>query len=146
MKKEFVLAFNEVLEDRQLPKDVVMEALEAAMVSAYRKAVNASTAQQIEARIDDDTGEVTIAAEKEVVDVVQDDRTEVTLEVAREVDPETEIGNLVLVDSTPENFGRVAAQTARQVSASASSTILISSIDPASLDDSAATRCWVRNT
>lgn len=115
MKKEFVLAFNEVLEDRQLPKDVVMEALEAAMVSAYRKAVNASTAQQIEARIDDDTGEVTIAAEKEVVDVVQDDRTEVTLEVAREVDPETEIGNLVLVDSTPDNFGRVAAQTARQV-------------------------------
>jgi N utilization substance protein A len=115
MKKEFVLAFNEVLEDRQLPRDVVMEALEAAMVSAYRKAVNASTAQQIVARIDPDSGEVTIAAEKEVVDVVQDDRTEVTLEDALKVDPETELGNLVIVDSTPENFGRVAAQTARQV-------------------------------
>ncbi|MDX1436187.1 MAG: transcription termination factor NusA [Anaerolineales bacterium] len=115
MKKEFVLAFNEVLEDRQLPRDVVMEALEAAMVSAYRKAVNASTAQQIVANIDSDTGEVTIAAEKEVVDIVHDERTEVTLEDARVVDPETEIGNLVIVDSTPENFGRVAAQTARQV-------------------------------
>jgi N utilization substance protein A len=115
MKKEFVLAFNEVLEDRQLPKDVVMEALEAAMISAYRKAVNASTAQQIVANIDSDTGEVTIAAEKEVVDVVQDDRTEVTLADAQVVDPDTEIGNLVIVESTPENFGRVAAQTARQV-------------------------------
>jgi transcription termination/antitermination protein NusA len=115
MKKEFVLAFNEVLEDRQLPKDVVMEALEAAMVSAYRKAVNASNAQQIVARIDPETGEVQIAAEKEVVDVVQDDRTEVAIEDARQVDPETEIGSLVIVDSTPENFGRVAAQTARQV-------------------------------
>jgi N utilization substance protein A len=115
MKKEFVLAFNEVLEDRQLPRDVVMEALEAAMVSAYRKAVNASTAQQIVARIDPETGEVTIAAEKEVVDVVQDDRTEVTLEEARKFDPETELGGLVIVDTTPENFGRVAAQTARQV-------------------------------
>jgi N utilization substance protein A len=115
MKNEFMLAFNEVLEEKGLPKNVVLEALEAAMVSAYRRAVNASNAQLVEAKIDPETGEVTVFAEKEVVDSVQDDRTEVTLTKAREIDPNTELGGMVVVESTPTNFGRVAAQTARQV-------------------------------
>ena len=115
MKNEFTLAFNEVLEDKQLPKEVVMEALEAAMVSAYRRAVNASNAQLVEAKIDPETGKVAIFAEKEVVDSVQDPRTEVALEEARKVDPEAEVGSIVTVESTPDDFGRVAAQTARQV-------------------------------
>lgn len=115
MKKEFALAFNEVLEDKQLPKEVVVEALEAAMVSAYRKTVTASSAQQIQATFDLETGDVQIFAEKEVVEDVQDERTEVLLEVARKYEAEAEIGDVVIVDSTPEDFGRVAAQTARQV-------------------------------
>ncbi len=115
MKNEFELAFNEVLEDRQLPKDVVLEALEAAMVSAYRRAVNASNAQHVEASIDLETGHVSIYAEKEVVENVQDDRTEVLLAEALEVDANTSPGEMVIVETTPENFGRVAAQTARQV-------------------------------
>ncbi len=115
MKNEFTLAFNEVLEDKQLPRPVVMEALEAAMISAYRKAVNASTAQQVVAKIDPDDGRVLIYAEKEVVDTVHDQRTEVALEDAKKVDPEAEIGEMVIVETTPRNFGRVAAQTARQV-------------------------------
>jgi len=115
MKNEFMLAFNEVLEEKGLPKSVVMEALEAAMVSAYRRAVNASQAQLVEAKINPETGEVTVFAEKEVVDSIQDDRTEVLLEEARRVDPNAELGDMVVVESTPGNFGRVAAQTARQV-------------------------------
>jgi N utilization substance protein A len=115
MKNEFVLAFNEVIEDKQLPREVILEALEAAMVSAYRRAVNASNAQQIEASVDIETGKVTIYAEKEVVDAVQDARTEVALKDARKVNKETAIGEMVVVESTPRNFGRVAAQTARQV-------------------------------
>jgi N utilization substance protein A len=115
MKNEFVLAFNEVLEEKQLPKDVVLEALEAAMVSAYRRAVNASNAQHVEARIDQDTGKVLIFAEKEITDTVQDPRTEVTLKEAVKVDPEAKLGGMVIVETTPRNFGRVAAQTARQV-------------------------------
>jgi N utilization substance protein A len=82
MKNEFVLAFNEVIEEKQLPKDVVLDALKTAMVSAYRRAVNASNAQRIEADIDIETGKVVITAEKEIVESVQDDRTEVTLEDA----------------------------------------------------------------
>jgi N utilization substance protein A len=115
MKNEFALAFNEVLEDKQLPREVVLEALEAAMVSAYRRAVNASNAQLIEANVDPETGKVAIYAEKEVVEVVQDERTEVSLEDAIKVDKDAEIGSMVTVETTPRDFGRVAAQTARQV-------------------------------
>ena len=115
MKNEFVLAFNEVLEEKQLPKDIVLEALQAAMVSAYRRAVNASNAQHVEATVDSETGMVKIYAEKEVVDSVQDERTEVTLKDALKVDSEAKVGSMVVVETTPKNFGRVAAQTARQV-------------------------------
>jgi N utilization substance protein A len=115
MKNEFVLAFNEVLEEKQLPKEVVLDALAAAMVSAYRRAVNASNAQHVDAKVDPDTGKVVIFAEKEVVDSVQDPRTEVTLRDAQKVEPEAKLGSMVIVESTPHNFGRVAAQTARQV-------------------------------
>jgi len=115
MKNEFALAFNEVIEDKQLPKEIILQALESAMVSAYRRAVNASTAQLVEAKIDSDSGKVSIFAEKEVVDAVQDDRTEVALEEARKIKEDAELGSMVVVECTPHDFGRVAAQTARQV-------------------------------
>ena len=91
MKSEFVLAFNEVLEEKQLPRDVIVQALESAMVSAYRKAVTASAAQHVEAKLDLETGKFVIYAEKEVVDSVVDDRTEVLLEEARKVFPPTSL-------------------------------------------------------
>ncbi len=115
MKSEFTLAFNEVVEDRQLSRDVILEALESALVSAYRRAVNASSAQLVEAKVNMDTGEVEIYAEKEVVEDVQEERTEVLLSEAQKVEPEANLGDMVVVETTPENFGRVAAQTARQV-------------------------------
>ncbi|HSJ85604.1 MAG TPA: NusA N-terminal domain-containing protein, partial [Anaerolineales bacterium] len=65
-KNEFALAFNEVIEEKQLSKDVILGAIESAMVSAYRRAVNASTAQHVEAKIDPETGRVLVFAEKEV--------------------------------------------------------------------------------
>jgi len=115
MKSEFSLAFNEITERFGLSRDTVMAALEAAMVSAYRRSVNASTAQQIEARIASDTGEVQVFAEKEIVDAVENPLTEVTLEEALRFDPNAVMGGMTLVDSTPKDFGRVAAQTAKQV-------------------------------
>lgn len=115
MKSEFTLAFNEITERFGLSQDTVMEALEAAMVSAYRRSVNASTAQNVEAKIDPETGEVSVYAEKEVVDSVENPQTEVALDIARAVDPQVEPGGMLLVESTPKDFGRVAAQTAKQV-------------------------------
>ena len=113
MKNEFNLAFNEVLEEKQLPKEVILGALESAMVSAYRRAVNASSAQHVEAKVDPETGKVMVFAEKEVVEDVQDERTEVSLQNARKVNPTIQLGDMAIVESTPSNFGRVAAQTAR---------------------------------
>ncbi|HLE72673.1 MAG TPA: transcription termination factor NusA [Anaerolineales bacterium] len=115
MKKEFSLAFNEVLDDKQLPREVILQAVKDALVQAYRKTLNASQAQFIDAQIDEQTGEVHIFAEKEVVEEVQDDRTEVALDAAHNVDPKAGLGDIVIVESTPDNFGRVAAQTARQM-------------------------------
>ncbi|HLF73933.1 MAG TPA: transcription termination factor NusA [Anaerolineales bacterium] len=114
-KNEFALAFNEVLEEKQLSKEIILGAIESAMVSAYRRAVNASTAQHVEAKIDPETGKVLIYAEKEVVEDVQEPKTEVLLEEARQVNPEAQLGDMVVVETTPADFGRVAAQTARQV-------------------------------
>ncbi|RPJ16277.1 MAG: transcription termination/antitermination protein NusA, partial [Chloroflexi bacterium] len=114
-KNEFALAFNEVLEEKQLSKEIILGAIESAMVSAYRRAVNASTAQHVEAKIDPDTGKVMVFAEKEVVEDVQEPKTEVLLEDAHKVNPEAQLGDMVVVETTPADFGRVAAQTARQV-------------------------------
>ncbi len=114
MKSEFALAFNEILEDKGLPREVIMGAINSAMVSAYRKSVGASTAQEIRVDFDLDKGTMAVFAEKEVTDEIYDNRTEVLLDEARKVDPECQLGDLVMVESTPENFGRIAAQTARQ--------------------------------
>jgi transcription termination/antitermination protein NusA len=114
-KNEFAVAFNDVLEEKQLPREIILQALESAMVSAYRRAVMASSAQHVEAKVDPETGQVTIYAEKEVVEDVQDVRTEVKLEDARKVNPEAQLNDMAVVESTPKDFGRVAAQTARQV-------------------------------
>ncbi len=115
MKTEFALAFNEITERFGLPAETVMEALEAAMVSAYRRSVNASSAQIVEVKIGSEEGEVEVLVEKEAVEEVQNEQTEVTLTRAREFDPEAELGDMVMVESTPADFGRVAAQTAKQV-------------------------------
>ena len=115
MKTEFALAFKQVINDKNLPEEIIVEALQDAMVSAYRRAVNASSAQKVEAEIDLESGEVTVFVEKEVVEDIQDNRTEVLIEEARKVNPDTQLGDLEMVESTPEDFGRVAAQTARQV-------------------------------
>lgn len=116
MRSEFILAFNEICEERGLAKDVVFEALETALASAYRRNVNVSNLQDVRVEIDQRTGEPTIFAEKEVVDSIFDHRTEVLLEEARSQGHEdAQLGDTVMVVSTPRNFGRIAAQTAKQV-------------------------------
>ena len=116
MKSEFILAFNEICESRGLPKEDVFEALKTALVSAYRRDANLSSNQGVTVEIDPRTGEPTIFTEKEVVDDVLDHRTEVALVAARKEGHTTaELGDVVMIDSTTESFGRIAAQTAKQV-------------------------------
>jgi len=115
MKSEFALAFNEITERFGLPEGTVMETLEAAMISAYRRSTYASSAQNVEVKINPETGEVRVYAEKEVVEKVENPSTEVTLKEAHKFEPDAELGGVVMVESTPKNFGRVAAQSAKQV-------------------------------
>ncbi|TEU00324.1 MAG: transcription termination/antitermination protein NusA [Anaerolineales bacterium] len=115
MKSEFALAFNEITERFSLPAETVMEALEAAMISAYRRSVNASSAQNVEVKILPESGGVEVFVEKEAVEEVENEQTEVALEIALDFNPEAELGDMVMVESTPTDFGRVAAQTAKQV-------------------------------
>ena len=115
MKSEFALAFNEITERFNLPAETVMEALEAAMISAYRRSVNASSAQNVEVKILPESGGIEVFVEKEAVEEVENEQTEVVLAIAQNFDPEAELGDMVMVESTPTDFGRVAAQTAKQV-------------------------------
>lgn len=117
MINEFLTAFNEIVEMRSLPQDVILEALQTALVTAYRRDTGASQAQRIEARIDPATGRARIFVEKEVTDQVITPETEVTLEKARFYNPEAELGDTVMVqiEHTTKKFGRIAAQTAKQV-------------------------------
>ena len=116
MKNEFLLAFNEICESRGLSKETVIDALKTALVSAYRRNTNVSNSQMVSVDIDPRTGEPTIYAEKEVVDELIDERTSITIEDAHRAGfTEAEMGEMIMVDSTPRDFGRIAAQTAKQV-------------------------------
>ncbi|MDH4137145.1 MAG: transcription termination factor NusA, partial [Anaerolineae bacterium] len=113
MKNDFIIAINQVCSERQLSKEVVLEAVEAALISAYKR--NFGSAQTIVARIDPETGKAQVYAEKEVVEEVRDQKSEILLAEAQEIDPNAEVGQTILIESTPRDFGRIAAQTAKQV-------------------------------
>jgi N utilization substance protein A len=115
MKSEFLLAFNEICSDRGLPRAVVLDAVEKALVSAYRRNTDTNTVENVTAEIDPSTGEARIYVQKEVVEEVADPAWEISLPEARTIDPDAELGELVTVEDTPDNFGRIAAQTAKQV-------------------------------
>jgi N utilization substance protein A len=117
MKSEFEVAFNEIMESRALPQETVLEALSTALVSAYRRDAGIGSSQSVEANIDPVSGRPRLMVEKEVVDEVQDNRTEVDLETARYFNPEAQYGDMVMVqvEGTTKKFGRIAAQTAKQV-------------------------------
>jgi N utilization substance protein A len=115
MKSEFLLAFNQICSERGLPAEVVLDALRTALVSAYRRDASVSTAQNVSVEIDEQTGQAAIYVEKEAVLDVRSPDTEVALEIARKIDPQVSPNETVMVESTPKDFGRIAAQTAKQV-------------------------------
>jgi N utilization substance protein A len=114
MKSDFLLAITQLSAEKNLPKDVVLTAVEAALVSAYKKD-NFATNQNIAVKINPNTGQVEVWAEKNVVEVPSDRRYEITLDEAQKVKPDTQIGDAIMVEATPRNAGRIAAQTAKQV-------------------------------
>ncbi|MDL2318289.1 transcription termination factor NusA [Eubacteriales bacterium OttesenSCG-928-A19] len=117
MNREVIEAATLLAKEKGIDKDVLFGAIEEALKSAYRKNFkkNAPNAQNVDVSIDRDTGAVQVFARKIVVEEVEDDSTEISLLEARLVQPSFEVGDIVRVEVTPGNFGRVAAQTAKQV-------------------------------
>ena len=107
-----MVAINQVCHERQLPVEVVLEAVEVALVNAYKRNYGGNS---VSAKIDQETGTLTILVDKEVVEEVVDDKNEISLEEARKINPEAQIGDVVQVENTPASFGRIAAQTTKQV-------------------------------
>jgi N utilization substance protein A len=114
MKSDFLLAITQLSAEKNLPKEVVIAAVEAALVSAYRKD-NFAPNQNVSVKISLSSGKVQVWAEKMVVERVQDARAEISLDEARRVKADAKIGDPVMVEATPHNAGRIAAQTAKQV-------------------------------
>ena len=113
MKNDFLVAITQLCNERSLPKEIVIDAVEQALVSAYKR--NFGGGQNISANIDATTGKVRIFAAKTILDEVQDPKAEITLPEAQIVDPMAQIGGIIQIETTPDDFGRIAAQTAKQV-------------------------------
>jgi N utilization substance protein A len=114
MKSDFVLAITQLSAEKNLPREVVLGAVEAALESAYRRD-NFAPNQEVSVRIDPASGKVQVWAEKTVVEQPQDPRCEITLDAARKIRADAEVGDVVSVEATPRGAGRIAAQTAKQV-------------------------------
>lgn len=113
MSAELIHALEQIEKERGINKEVIIEAIEVALVTAYRR--NFGSATNVEVYIDRLTGDVRVFALKKIVDEVNDPSTEISLEQANQFDPEFAVGDVVEVEVTPRKFGRIAAQTAKQV-------------------------------
>ncbi|MBU3851631.1 MAG: transcription termination factor NusA [Candidatus Paralactobacillus gallistercoris] len=113
MSKEMLDAFDTLEKDKGIKREVVIEAIESALISAYKR--NYGQAQNVEVEFDEKTGDVHVYAVKEVTEEVFDSRLEVSLKDALAINPAYEIGDKIRFEVTPKDFGRIAAQTAKQV-------------------------------
>ncbi|SDY84487.1 NusA antitermination factor [Proteiniborus ethanoligenes] len=113
MKAEFIEALEEIEKEKGICKEIIFDALEAALISGYKK--NFGSSQNVEVKIDKLSGEVRVYAKKNIVPTVEDELLEISLDDAKEIDANYNIDDIVNVEITPKNFGRIAAQTAKQV-------------------------------
>jgi len=113
MSSEFLDALRDLEREKGIELDVLLEAIEAALLSAYRR--NFGSSQNARVHIDRENGDFKVYAQRTVVESVEDSRLEISLEEARKIDPRYEVGDVIENEVTPANFGRIAAQTAKQV-------------------------------
>src|SRR6266702_1334848 len=112
--KQLALSLKQIAEEKNLPEETVHDIIEQAIAAAFRRDFG-DREQEVRAEMNASTGDVTVYTTKEVVEVVGDDAVEISLEDAKKVDPKAEIDGTVEVTDHPNSFGRVAAQTAKQV-------------------------------
>lgn len=113
MNKELLNAITYLSKEKGVSIDVICDSLEAVLITAYKKEPDANPTAEVE--LNRSTGDYKIIAAKTVVEEVENQHTEISLEAAREINKEYEPGDIIQRDVTPKNFGRIAAQSAKQV-------------------------------
>jgi N utilization substance protein A len=113
MKSDFLIAITQIAAEKNLPKEVVLQAVETALASAYKK--DSEATGNIVVKIDRNSGNVHVYAQKAVVEEVEDERVDIALDEARRLKPDVELGEIMEFEMTPASAGRIAAQTAKQV-------------------------------
>lgn len=113
MNVEFLEALRDLEKERNISADIILDAIDAALVSAYKK--NFGSSQNVRTEINRETGDFHVYSRKTIVEEVEDDKTEISLAEAEKINPGYEAGDIYEVEVTPRDFGRIAAQTAKQV-------------------------------
>ncbi|MBR5501220.1 MAG: transcription termination/antitermination protein NusA [Clostridia bacterium] len=113
MSAELLFALDELEKEKGIDKEVIIAAIEEALNASYNKTESETSNTRVE--FNRETGEIKVFAQKEVVEVVVDDSRELSLAEARTIDPEFELGEIAEFEITPRNFGRLAAQKAKQI-------------------------------
>ena len=113
MNQEFITALAEIAEDKNISKESLLETIEFALITAYKK--NYGHAQNVVVNIDKETGEIKVYQQKTVVETVEDANIELSVSEAAEISGKYSVGDVVSFEVTPKTFGRIAAQTAKQV-------------------------------
>ena len=111
--KELLEAMEELEKERGIEKQYLLESLEMALVTAYKK--NFDSAENVKVTINEENGDIKVFSVKEVVEDVEDDMTQINLNEAKNINKSFEVGDTVNIEIAPKNFGRIAAQTAKQV-------------------------------
>ncbi len=110
---EFMEALKEIVKEKGIDEEVIYEAIETSLVSACKK--NFGSSQNVKVVMDRETGNIEVYAQKDVVEEVEDPQLQISLEEAKKINPIYEVGDVVDFVVTPKNFGRISAQTAKQV-------------------------------
>ena len=111
--KEFIKAMEELEKERGISKEYLIESLETALVTAYKREFD--TVDNVKVTIDENTGDLHIYSVRDVVEVLEDPLLEISLEAAQKIDSSYNVGDVVNLEIQPKDFGRIAAQTAKQV-------------------------------
>nr|WP_285844518.1 transcription termination factor NusA [Oceanobacillus profundus] len=106
-------AIDNLAKEKGIEKEILMEALEAALISAYKK--NFKSATNVRVELNEVSGKMSVYARKTVVEEVEDTQLEISVDEARKIDPNYEVEDIIEVEVTPKDFGRIAAQAAKQV-------------------------------
>lgn len=113
MKSDFYTAITQIAAERGIPREAVLSSVKHALISVYKKMANSE--EEVTVEIDDTNGSMRIFAVKEIVDVVEDPLSQMSRSEAMTYAPNPQVGDTIRIERTPENFGRIAAQTVKQV-------------------------------